>query len=157
MRRATGDEQRRGRDPDVPSTRPRRMAHERRVAVTPAGNDSPVNPFDVLTLPPAMAKRALEDLHEIAQLVRRYMAVEDDILVRVSSLEKDLRAMRAGVERLGAEIVSVRSAVVPLSDQIAVLSESLGQTGEAVAPLSGQIATLNTTLTETRHSVAPLS
>jgi hypothetical protein len=33
-----------------------------------------VNPFDVLTIPPALLKRAVDDLHEIAELVRRFVA-----------------------------------------------------------------------------------
>ena len=48
-----------------------------------------MNPFDALMLPPALVKRALDDLHDIATLARRYEAIEADIRERVERLEGD--------------------------------------------------------------------
>jgi hypothetical protein len=52
-----------------------RMAH--------AGNAPPsLNPLDALLVPPALVKRALDDLHEIAELARRYAGLEDAVSAR---------------------------------------------------------------------------
>jgi len=44
-----------------------------------------MNPFDALLVPPAMLKRALEDLHDIAQIARRMAAMEDELRARVDA------------------------------------------------------------------------
>jgi chromosome segregation ATPase len=118
-----------------------------------------VNPFDVLSAPPALLKRALDDLHEIAQLVRRYMTVEDDILARVEQLESELAAMRAAVQPLSAqlgrvekEIVGTRQAAEALPARIdATLGDELRGVRAAVEPLPAKLDDLAEEMTPIAH------
>ena len=48
-----------------------------------------MNPFDALLVPPALVKRAFEDLHDIAQFVRRVAGLEDEFRARVDAVEGD--------------------------------------------------------------------
>jgi chromosome segregation ATPase len=108
-----------------------------------------VNPLDVLTAPPALLKRALDDLHEIAELVRRYTAMEDDLLARVQRLEDDLGAVRAAVGPLSGqlasletEIVGTRRAAEALPAKLDDLEDELSGVQTAVDPLRGQLTAL---------------
>jgi hypothetical protein len=65
------------------------------------------NPFDALLVPPALIKRALDDLHDIADLARRYTEIEEEIDARVARIERDIAAMRAGVDGLRAALAPI--------------------------------------------------
>jgi chromosome segregation ATPase len=80
-----------------------------------------MNPFDALLVSPSLIRRALDDVHDIARLVRRYAGLEEDILRRVELLEADLR--------------STRQAVEPLSDQLSTMQRQLTDLAEEVEPI----------------------
>src|SRR5215217_4259931 len=125
--------------PSIPRSMAAIMAQRsaRRFPDPPGGKHGAMNPFDALLLPPALIKRALDDVHDIAQLVRRYADMEDEIRDRIALLEDDIGEMRAGIGALREELAGTRRAAEPLSAQMARLNEQLGGTRTAVEPLAG--------------------
>ena len=121
-----------------------------------------MNPFDALLVPPAMLKRALEDLHDIAQIARRVAELEDELRARVDAAEEDLQLLNL---QLGATV----AAVEPLSGQIAHMElqldglmremlpiQQLPAVREAVEPLSGQIAHMESQLDDLAEEMSPI-
>jgi predicted nucleic acid-binding Zn-ribbon protein len=121
-----------------------------------------MNPFDALLVPPAMLKRALEDLHDIAQITRRVAEMEDELRARVDAAEEDLQLLNL---QLGATV----AAVEPLSGQIAHMElqldglmremlpiQQLPAVREAVEPLSGQIAHMEGQLDDLAEEMSPI-
>jgi septal ring factor EnvC (AmiA/AmiB activator) len=132
------------------------MARAQGVPARRRGDTACVNPFDLITVPPAMIKQGFDDLHDIAQVVRRYLTIEDDILARVQKLEADLAGTRAGLERLHGQLTAVHKAVSPLSDQMSELNRHLAGTREAVAPLSDQMSRVEQEIVGTRQAAESL-
>ena len=87
-----------------------------------------MNPFDALLVPPALVKRAFDDLHDIAQFVRRVAGLEDEFRLRIDAVERDVRLLNA---QLGATV----AAVEPLSGQIAHMERQLDGLAEEMAPI----------------------
>jgi len=121
-----------------------------------------MNPFDALLVPPAMLKRALEDLHDIAQIARRVAELEDELRARVDAAEEDLQLLNL---QLGATV----AAVEPLAGQIAHMElqldglmremlpiQQLPAVREAVEPLSGQIAHMESQLDDLAEEMSPI-
>ena len=121
-----------------------------------------MNPFDALFVPPAMLKRALEDLHDIAQIARRVAEMEDELRARVDAAEEDLQLLNL---QLGATV----AAVEPLAGQIAHMElqldglmremlpiQQLPAVREAVEPLSGQIAHMESQLDDLAEEMSPI-
>ena len=121
-----------------------------------------MNPFDALFVPPAMLKRALEDLHDIAQIARRVADMEDELRARVDAAEEDLQLLNL---QLGATV----AAVEPLSGQIAHMElqldglmremlpiQQLPAVREAVEPLSGQIGHMEGQLDDLAEEMSPI-
>ena len=121
-----------------------------------------MNPFDALLAPPALVKRAFDDLHDIAQFVRRVARLEDEVRARVDAVERDVRVLNA---QLGATVVAVE----PLSGQIAHMQRQLDglmremlpiqllpDVREAVTPLSGQIGHMERQLDGLAEEMAPI-
>ncbi len=121
-----------------------------------------MNPFDALFVPPAMLKRALEDLHDIAQIARRVADMEDELRARVDAAEEDLQLLNL---QLGATV----AAVEPLAGQIAHMElqldglmremlpiQQLPAVREAVEPLSGQIAHMESQLDDLAEEMSPI-
>jgi len=118
------------------------MAHE--------GNPSTsMNPLDALLVPSALLKRALDDLHDIATLARRYALLEEDIRDRVGRAEDELVRTRTAVEGLHGEIGGVRAGVE-------LLDELLAGTRAAVAPLSAQIGHMEEQLDGVARELVPI-
>jgi chromosome segregation ATPase len=115
-----------------------------------------MNPLDAILVPPAMVKRAFDDLHDIARLARRYARVEDEIRARVEALEGDIGAMRAGIDKVQRELVGTRRAAEPLSAQMAGLNEQLAGTRTAVEPLAGKIGHMEQQLDDLAEEMAPI-
>jgi len=107
-----------------------------------------MNPLDALLVPPALVKRALDDLHELAELARRYAGREADIVARADRLEDELRAIRAGIEVLDALLAGTQAAVEPLSSQIAHMELQLEGLAEEMTPMRN--------LVPTRRGIGPL-
>jgi septal ring factor EnvC (AmiA/AmiB activator) len=74
------------------------------------GNAGLVNPFDALLVPPTLVKRALDDLHDIAQVVR-------------------------GLAGLNEQLAGTRNAVEPLAAQIAHMEQQLGELQDEMRPI----------------------
>ena len=121
-----------------------------------------MNPFDALLAPPALVKRALDDVHGIAQFVRRVAGLEDEVRARIDAVERDVRVLNA---QLGATV----AAVEPLSAQIAHMElqldglmremlpiQLLPAVRDAVAPLSGQIRHMERQLDGLAEEMAPI-
>ena len=121
-----------------------------------------MNPFDALLVPPAMLKRALEDLHDIAQIARRVADMEYELRARVDAAEEDLQLLNL---QLGATV----AAVEPLSGQIAHMElqldglmremlpiQQLPAVRGAVEPLSGQIAHMESQLDDLAEEMSPI-
>ena len=121
-----------------------------------------LNPFDALLVPPALVKRALDDLHDIAQVARRLAGLEGDVRDRIDQVERDVRLLNA---QLGATV----AAVEPLSAQIAHMElqldglmremlpiQELPLVREAVQPLSGQIGHMEGQLDGLAEEMAPI-
>ena len=97
-----------------------------------------MNPFDALLIPPALLKRALDDLHDIAQLARRAAGMEDELRARIAGLERrldtligelepmhHLTAIRAGIEPLEQSMLAVRDSVDELEPMIEDLDKRI--------------------------------
>jgi polyhydroxyalkanoate synthesis regulator phasin len=121
-----------------------------------------MNPLDALLVPPAMLKRALDDLHDIAQIARRIAGMEDEVRGRVDALEQHVHLLNA---QLGATV----AAVEPLSAQLTHMELQLdGLMGEmlpiqllpairdAVEPLSGQIGHMERQLDGLAEEMSPI-
>jgi predicted nuclease with TOPRIM domain len=91
-----------------------------------------MNPFDALLVPPALIKRALDDLHDIAELARSYTGLEAELRDRVEHIEdqfdvllEEVRAMRRGVDPLERSMIAVRDSVDELEPMISDLDAKI--------------------------------
>jgi phage shock protein A len=94
-----------------------------------------MKPLDALLVPPALIKRALDDVHDIATLVRRYAAAETDVLGIAARLEREIVLIRSGIEELDELLEGTRAAVEPLSEQIAHMEQQLDGVAGELAPM----------------------
>src|SRR5919204_4706509 len=100
--------------------------------------NAPTLVIERLTLPPRLLTRALEDLHTLAEGVRRLTdregdltdlleavrvlpQVEDELSARIDELETRVRELHASLEPLPAELTD-------LDDTAEVLQRELGET-----------------------------
>ena len=126
-----------------------RMAHARGVPGHVSGNARLMNPLDALLVPPALVKRALDDLHDIAQVVRRLASLEDEIVARVDALDRRL----AGIEE---QITGTRKAVEPLERSMLAVRDSVDELEPMIADLDTKIRTIEPRLAEMQDSVEPI-
>ena len=128
-----------------------------------------MNPLDALFVPPALLKRALDDVHDIATLVRRFAAAEVDVWPIVTRLEREIVLIRSGIQALDERLDGTRTAVEPLSQQISHMEQQLDGVAEELGPmrhmepmrraiesLSGQIGHLEEQLDGLAEEMAPI-
>ena len=115
-----------------------------------------MNPFDALLVPPALVKRALDDLHDIAVLARRYTELEEDILARVEDLEQELILTRTGVQATSGEIAAVRAGVDSLNGEISAVRGGIETLNGEISTVRAGIETLNGEITAVREGVEAL-
>ena len=128
-----------------------------------------MNPLDALLVPPALLKRALDDVHDIAQLARRFAATEADVLA-------DLRAVRTAVEPLAAqlshmqqqladlaeelapiqEISAIRRGIDPLEKSMVAVRESVDELEPMLADLDRRVQVIDPKLDQMRESIEPV-
>ena len=114
-----------------------------------------MNPFDALLVPPALLKRALDDLNDIAHIARRIAGMEDEVRARLAGVEADVRL-------LNAQLAATVAAVEPLSGQIAHMERQLDGLAEEMAPIRhldairGGIEPLEKSMIAVRESVDEL-
>jgi chromosome segregation ATPase len=111
-----------------------------------------------LLFPPALIKRALEDLSAIAEAARRLPSLEGQVLDRIDTISAkalaDLAAVRRGVEGLQREMApiqelpAVRAAVEPLDARLVTMEGQLEALRGEVKPI-GQ-------LKQVREGIEPL-
>jgi chromosome segregation ATPase len=111
--------------------------------------------------PPTIIGRLLDDLGAVADAARRLPELEAAVLTRVDSVQRELTAVRQGVERLGervapiAEITAVREGVDRLGAKIAPIAE-ITQVREGVDRLTAEIAPI-AEITQVREGVDRLT
>jgi chromosome segregation ATPase len=135
-----------------------------------------MNPFEALLVPPALVKRALDDLHDIAVLARRYMGLERAILARIELVEEELVRTRTGVESLNGEIGAVRKGVEalrremqpighlepirrgiePLEQSMLAVRDSVDELEPMIVDLDRKINEIDPKLNEMAHSIEPI-
>jgi chromosome segregation ATPase len=91
-----------------------------------------VNP---LLLPTSLAKRALDDLAEIADSARRLTSLESGVLSGLSRLETQLAGLRGDLAPIG-ELSAVREAVEPLRGQLDGLHQQIAALREETKPIA---------------------
>jgi phage shock protein A len=132
--------------------------------------------LDALLAPPALVKRAFDDLHDIAQLVRRYAGLEQDLLGRVDALTADLAAVRAAVEPLAGQIghmeqqltglakevepirnlAPIRKGIEPLEQSMVAVRESVDELEPMIGDLDRRIQRIDPKLDEMQDSIEPI-
>jgi chromosome segregation ATPase len=125
-----------------------------------------VNP---LLLPTSLAKRALDDLSEIADAARRLTSLESGVLGGLSRLEAQLGGLRGDLAPIG-ELSAMREAVEPLRGQLDALhAEMESLRGDvrpirtiedvhgAVEPLRGQLDGLHREIAALREEAKPIA
>jgi chromosome segregation ATPase len=145
------------------------MAHPRCLAPRRGGKPEDMNPFDALLVPPALLKRALDDIHDIARLARRYADMEDDIRARVELMEDDIRAMRAGIGGLQAQLrglademapiqnlAPIRRGIEPLEESMVAVRESVDHLEPMIAGLDRKVRGIEPQLDEMQESIEPV-
>jgi len=95
-----------------------------------------MNPLDALLVPPALVKRALDDLHDIAVLARHYMGLEREVLARVEGVEHELVRTRTGVEAMNGELLAVREGIESLNGEITAVRKGVDALRDEMAPIS---------------------
>jgi septal ring factor EnvC (AmiA/AmiB activator) len=159
------------------------MAHARGVPGHASGNVRLMNPLDALLVPPALVKRALDDLHDIAQVVRRLAPLEDEVMARLDALDfrlaglnEQLAGTRKAVEPLAAQIShmerqldelqdemrpiqhldAIRQGIEPLERSMVAVRDSVDELEPMIADLDTKIRTIEPRLAEMQDSVEPI-
>jgi chromosome segregation ATPase len=114
-----------------------------------------MNPLDALFAPPALVKRALDDLHDIAELARRYAGKEDAVSARVARAEDELGRTRTAVEALLGEIAGVRTGIDALHKEIGGLRDEMAPMSN-LEPIRRGIEPLEQSMLAVRDSVDEL-
>jgi predicted nuclease with TOPRIM domain len=115
-----------------------------------AGNaQTRMNPFDALLVPPALIKRALDDLHDIADLARRYTGLEEEVRDRVEHIEDQFDALLA-------EVRAMRLGVEPLEQSMIAVRDSVDELEPMISDLDAKIRLIDPKLDEMRESIEPI-
>jgi predicted nucleic acid-binding Zn-ribbon protein len=121
-----------------------------------------MNPLDALIAPPALLKRALDDLHDIAELARRYTALEENLDARVERIEGDIARMREGVDGLRAALAPIsnlepiRRGIEPLERSMTAVRDSVDELEPMIADLDARIRRIEPKLDEMGESIEPI-
>jgi chromosome segregation ATPase len=135
-----------------------------------------MNPLDALLLPPALIKRAADDLHDIAAVVRRLATLEQEVTARADRLERELRATRAAVEALPGHLAQlegqlalvqrelgpmrhlepIRSGIEPLERSMIAVRDSVDELEPMISDLDGRIRSIAPKLDDMHESIEPI-
>jgi predicted nucleic acid-binding Zn-ribbon protein len=108
-----------------------------------------MNPFDALLVPPALVKRAFDDLHDIATLARSYAGLEAELRDRVEHIEDQFDALLV-------EIRAMRLAVEPLEQSMVAVRDSVDELEPMISDLDAKIRRIEPKLDEMHDSVEPI-
>ena len=114
-----------------------------------------MNPFDALLVPPALVKRALDDLHDIAQLARRAAGMEDELRARVAGLEQRLDTLIAELEPMH-HLAAIRAGIDPLEKSMIAVRDSVDELEPMIEDLDKRIQLIEPRLAEMQQSVEPI-
>lgn len=114
-----------------------------------------MNPFDALLVPPALVKRALDDLHDIAQLARRAAGMEDELRARIAGLERRLDTLIAELEPMH-HLTAIRAGVEPLEQSMLAVRDSVDELEPMIEDLDKRIQLIEPRLAEMQESVEPI-
>lgn len=114
-----------------------------------------MNPFDALLVPPALVKRALDDLHDIAQLARRAAGMEDELRARIAGLERRLDTLIAELEPMH-HLTAIRAGIEPLEKSMIAVRESVDELEPMIEDLDKRIQLIEPRLAEMQESVEPI-
>jgi predicted nucleic acid-binding Zn-ribbon protein len=152
------------------------MAHARGLPPRPSGNARQMNPLDALLVPPALVKRALEDLHDIAQVARGADPRLDALTLQLAELNEQLAGTRAAVEPLAGQIAhmeqqlaglqkemlpiqhmgAIRRGIEPLEQSMVAVRDSVDELEPMITDLDRKIRTIEPRLAEMQDSVEPI-
>lgn len=90
-----------------------------------------------LLLPPALIKRALDDLHSIGDAARRLTSIERAMLERLEAIAAQVELLRAELEPI-RQLTTIRAGVEPLDDDLRQVREAI----DRIEPLLAQIGPL---------------
>jgi chromosome segregation ATPase len=93
----------------------------------------------LLEIPPKLLKRALDDLHTVAETLRELSAQEGDL----ASLARSVQALPRVEDELSAEIASLRAEVVALREWLDPLHRELTDLDDTAEALEKSLSTVN--------------
>jgi len=114
-----------------------------------------MNPFDALLIPPALLKRALDDLHDIAQLARRAAGMEDELRARIAGLEGRLDTLIGELEPMH-HLTAIRAGIEPLEQSMLAVRDSVDELEPMIEDLDKRIQLIEPRLAEMQESVEPI-
>jgi chromosome segregation ATPase len=125
-----------------------------------------VNPW---LFPPALLKRALEDLAAIGDAARRLPALEEAVLARVDAVQRELSATRAAIEPLSGQLdalradvrpiqqlAEVRKGIEPLDEDMRSVREGIDELEPLVKRISARLTGIDAKLDDMRGDLSPL-
>ena len=118
--------------------------------------------MNLLTLPPTLIKRMIDDLGAIGDAARRLPEIETQLLAFVDKLTSEIVAVREGVEALQAEMApirelsKVREGIEPLDDDMRAVRDSVDNLEPLIERMATRLGALDKRLEGIQSDVAPL-
>ena len=119
-----------------------------------------------LLFPPALIKRALDDLGAIAEAARRLPGLEQEVIERIDRVEGEmltradtivagLAALRGEMSPIG-ELPSIRKGIEPLDDDMRAVRDSVDELEPLMREVNTRLDGLDKRLEGLREDLAPL-
>ena len=118
--------------------------------------------MNLLTFPPTLIKRAIDDLAAIGDAARRLPLMESELLRYVDTLTNEIIAVRRGLDDLKEEmrpiqeLTQVREGIAPLDDDMRAVRDSVDNLEPLLERMSDRIGALDKRLEGIQADVAPL-
>jgi chromosome segregation ATPase len=116
----------------------------------------------LLTFPPTLIKRAIDDLGAIGDAARRLPQIESELLRYVDTLTREIVAVRQGVEALKEELrpiqelEQVREGIAPLDGDMRAVRDSVDNLEPLIERMVDRIGALDKRLEGIQADVAPI-
>jgi len=114
-----------------------------------------MNPFDALLVPPALVKRALDDLHDIAELVLHPGRPPGELRERIAGLEQRLDTLIGELEPMH-HLAAIRAGIDPLEKSMIAVRDSVDELEPMIEDLDKKIQLIEPRLAEMQESVEPI-
>jgi chromosome segregation ATPase len=125
-----------------------------------------MNPLDALLVPPALVKRALDDLHDVASLARRYGELVHGEIDRTRQAVEPLSGQLGHIERQLDELIEemspirnlepIRRGIEPLEHSMVSVRQSVDELEPMVAGLERKMQAIDPRLDEMQDSIEPI-